>query len=403
MGEAAVYFVGGEVAEAERGRVGGIALVDLLQGEIFGLDNIFAGFHGFAVIGIEDHYGAVFSDAQAELSGGGFVVGEGETVADASTVNGMIDERGAPIAGSRDAFQYARAKGQIVGQLFGVSFEAGDEGGVLVEENEKEHGASSESGEMPFLRGERAEETQRVDGGDESEARDEQADPARALIGIEIFREKRCDAKGYDTEFEKKKAVFPPIGGAWRAAKVQSGHEQAKGKDNGGDVAIAFTEDEELVGAVEEVKRMIGPSDFIGGMMGEEQADGEDEEETEDRKGEAPAREVLPEEQVGRSAEKPHGAERVPEEHERDERKGDELEFGAGAPDEREAKAGQCDGQIVVHETHVEDVAVGKHGEERREVPGGAARGNDNEGEDAPEEEQDAKSHGHFLGRGDAE
>jgi len=104
VGEAAVYFVGGEAAEAEDGGVGRIALVDLLEGEIFGLDNIFAGFHGFTVIGIEDHYGAVFSDAETELFGGGFVVGKGEAVADAGAVDGMIDERGAPIAWGRNGF-----------------------------------------------------------------------------------------------------------------------------------------------------------------------------------------------------------------------------------------------------------------------------------------------------------
>ena len=224
MGEAAVYFIGGEVAEAEDGGVGGNALVDLLEGEIFWLDDIFAGFHGFAVIGIEDHYGAVFSDAEAELFGGGFVVREGKAVADAGAVDGMIDERGAPIAGSRDGFQYARAKRQVAGELFGVGFEAGDEGGVLVEEQEKEEGASRESDEMPLMRSERAEEAERVDGGDESKARDEEADPAGALMELEIFREERGNAEGDDTEFEKEKTVFPPRSGAWRAAKVQSGH-----------------------------------------------------------------------------------------------------------------------------------------------------------------------------------
>ena len=59
-GEAAVFFVGGEVADTEDGGVGGIALVDLLEGQIVGLDFVFAGFHGFAVVGIEHSDGAVF-------------------------------------------------------------------------------------------------------------------------------------------------------------------------------------------------------------------------------------------------------------------------------------------------------------------------------------------------------
>jgi len=79
------------------------------------------------------------------------------------------------------------------------------------------------------------------------------------------------------------------------------------------------------------------------------------------------------------------------------------LEFAAGAPDEGEAKAGQCNGQIVVHETHVEDVAIGKHGEEWREVPRRAAGGGGDEGENAPEEEENAESDGDFFCGGDAE
>ena len=91
------------------------------------------------------------------------------------------------------------------------------------------------------------------------------------------------------------------------------------------------------------------------------------------------------------------------EEHERDERESGELEFGAAAPNEGEAKAGQCDGQVVVHEAHVEDIAVGEHGEKWREEPRRAARGGGDESKDAPEEEEDAKSDSDFFGGGNAE
>jgi hypothetical protein len=112
---------------------------------------------------------------------------------------------------------------------------------------------------------------------------------------------------------------------------------------------------------------------------------------------------MLPEEDIGSSGEKPEEAERMRKKHERDEREGGELEFRAAAPDKGEAKAGQCDGQIVVHETHVKDIAVGEHGEERREEPGRAARGDGDQGEDAPEEEEGAEGDGDFFGGGDAE
>src|SRR5208337_930599 len=51
----------------------------------------------------------------------------------------------------------------------------------------------------------------------------------------------------------------------------------------------------------------------------------------------------------------------------------------------------------------MEDVAVGEHAEERCEEPGRAARGDGDEGEDAPEEEEDAEGNGDFFGRADAE
>ena len=89
---------------------------------------------------------------------------------------------------------------------------------------------------------------------------------------------------------------------------------------------------------------MIGPLDVIGGMVRDEEAHGENEREANDRQGDAPARKMPPEEEIGSGGEKPKKAERVREEHEGDEREGGKLESGAAAPDKGEAKAGQCDG-----------------------------------------------------------
>ena len=54
-----------------------------------------------------------------------------------------------------------------------------------------------------------------------------------------------------------------------------------------------------MVGTVEEVERMIGPLDVIGGMVRDEEADGENEREANDRQGDAPARKMPPEEEIG--------------------------------------------------------------------------------------------------------
>jgi len=166
----------------------------------------------------------------------------------------------------------------------------------LIDEDEEEDGARGECGEMPFLRRERAEEAERENGGDDGEARDDQADPAAALIEVHVFGEERGDEERDGAEFEEKVVVFPPGGEAGGAAEVQAGHQEAQGEGNGGDVTIAFAEDKELIGAVEEIERTIVPFDVVSGVVGEEEAGGENDEETENDVDEAPAREMLPEE-----------------------------------------------------------------------------------------------------------
>jgi len=52
----------------------------------------------------------------------------------------------------RRRFSVRGCEGQVAGELFGVGFEASDEGGVPVEKDETEEGASRESDEMPLLR-----------------------------------------------------------------------------------------------------------------------------------------------------------------------------------------------------------------------------------------------------------
>ena len=77
-------------------------------------------------------------------------------MADAGAVDGMVDEWSAPIGGCGDGFQDASAEGQRASEFFGVGFKAGHESAVLIDEDKEEEGASGKSGEMPFLRGERA-------------------------------------------------------------------------------------------------------------------------------------------------------------------------------------------------------------------------------------------------------
>jgi len=137
-------------------------------------------------------------------------------------------------------------------------------------------------------------------------------------------------------------------------------------------------------------------------MMNEEPADGENGNEADHGEGDVPAWEMLPEEQVDSGSEKPESAEGMREEHEREEREGGKLEPGASGPNEGKTEAGQRDGQIEVHEAHVEDVAVREHGEEWREEPGRAAGSHGDQSEDAPEEEENTEGDRDFFSGRDA-
>ena len=71
-------------------------------------------------------------------------------------------------------------------------------------------------------------------------------------------------------------------------------------------------------------------------------------------------------------------------------------------PQEGECETAQADGEVIVHVAHVENVAVGKHGDERSEEPRRTARGGVDEGEDSPEERENAEGDSEFFGKGEA-
>ena len=111
VAEAAVAFAGDEVADAEFGKVGSVALIELLQREIVFLDLVIAELEGFAVVnGRGDQRAAVGIDTDAELQSGGLVVGDEETVGYAGTIDEVHVERAIP-GGRVNAAGHASAKG----------------------------------------------------------------------------------------------------------------------------------------------------------------------------------------------------------------------------------------------------------------------------------------------------
>ena len=77
VAEAAVAFAGDEVADAEFGKVGSVALIELLQREIVFLDLVIAELEGFAVVdGGGNEGAAVGIDTNSEFQRRRFVIGD---------------------------------------------------------------------------------------------------------------------------------------------------------------------------------------------------------------------------------------------------------------------------------------------------------------------------------------
>ena len=86
------------------------------------------------------------------------------------------------------------------------------------------------------------------------------------------------------------------------------------------------------------------------------------------------------------------------EEHNGRQQAGDDNAIFARGPHESQANGSKTERQIVVHEAHVEDVAVGEHGDERGDEPGRIAAGGFGEGEGSPKENENTERDSDFFG-----
>src|SRR5690242_14017975 len=193
-----------EGSGAEFGPVGVVALVDGGERRIGGFHDVIAAGHGFGVVGAGADEGIAGSCADAELQGGGFVVGEIEAAADAGAIDGVMNELDAPVAGSVQHGDDAGAVGKRGDEALGIGCEAVEVGGVAVEED-KEHGsANGKSERAGFARLEGSKDAETKNGGNGGEARDNQPNPAGVDVGVNVLGEKECRGERDEIEFERE-------------------------------------------------------------------------------------------------------------------------------------------------------------------------------------------------------
>lgn len=87
-----------------------MALVDLLEREIFVLDVVDAGLHVFAVVDRGGDYGTSLLHSDTELAGGRLVVREEKTMTDAGAI-GDVGKDSAVIIGTENRGDHPGAKG----------------------------------------------------------------------------------------------------------------------------------------------------------------------------------------------------------------------------------------------------------------------------------------------------
>ena len=122
--ERAGFLAGGEVAGAEDGEVGGVALINVDEGRVGGADDVVPCFHFLGVGGPVGDKWTSGIDVDVELTGGRFVVGIGEAVGYAGAVDDVLNKLDTRILSRRKRGNDPRSEGERVGEGFGVCFEA---------------------------------------------------------------------------------------------------------------------------------------------------------------------------------------------------------------------------------------------------------------------------------------
>src|SRR6266851_222973 len=115
-----------------------------------------------------------------------------------------------------------------------------------------------------------------------------------------------------------------------------------------------------------------------------------------------PTRQLRSKLHVSERAEQPQKPDRMRQPSQRRDQRGSNPIDSPPSPQNRQSKASQPQRQVVVHETHVEGIAVGQHGDAGREKPRRALRYRGNKRENAPEENQHASGNNNLLRRGKA-
>src|SRR5215469_2228644 len=136
------------------------------------------------------------------------------------------------------------------------------------------------------------------------------------------------------------------------------GGNDGEGSDGEGEPGVAFAKDVELVGAGLLPERFFAKFDIV--VMRDVETRGNDDEQSGEEEDEfVIAREAHPEQMVGSRTDEPQKSDGMSEKHDGREQAGGDDAVSAHGPDESESNGGEAERQVVVHEDHVEDVAIG--------------------------------------------
>ena len=181
-------------------------------------------------------------------------------MADASAIDGMGDELDAPIVGSGNDGNDARTWWKICDERLRVSLYPRNFGRVLIVEDEEHDGANGKAGDLPFVEWDEAKHAEAEDGCYGCEPGNEQANPAREQITVDIFRDKRGGGKCHQVKLNRQteRLRFRFRFGD-EAGKVWEETENNPKEHNPGENQVTLAVEHELVGTIHPVKRARPP------------------------------------------------------------------------------------------------------------------------------------------------
>src|SRR5207302_1474605 len=251
---------------------------------------------------------------------------------------------------------------------------------------------------MPFSRLDASHHAKTENGRNRCQPGSQQPDPPSLWRRTQIFREKPGRAKRHRVQFERQLELPPPIVFLPARIQVRPCASKPEEKRRTRQPKVPLSEEPQLIRAVIKIERSAipiseqrSPARNVPACRNESASRGHRQRHF------PPPRQSCSNLDVRARANQPQKTYRVSKHRQQCERRGGDPIAPPRSPKNRQPEASHPDRQIIVHETHVERIAVRQHGHAGSEIPRWTLRYRRGKGKDSPEKNQHANGNNHLL------